>query len=61
MIYWEVVPKYVEPSSDELLVSVAGGPEIQRNLLPQMILVCAPLVNNLNYSNGFFRGFMLQF
>jgi len=61
MLYWEVVPKYVEPTSDELLAAVAGGPAIQRKLLPQMILVCNALMNDLNHSNEFVRGSMLRF
>lgn len=61
MLYWEVVPKYEDPSSDELLAAVAGGPAIQRKLLPQMILVCNALMNDLNHSNEFVRGSMLRF
>eukprot|EP00957_Ditylum_brightwellii_P199353 15195314-Ditylum_brightwellii.AAC.1 len=38
MLYWEVVPKYQEPTSDEVLRAASGGPPLQRKLLPEMIL-----------------------
>mmetsp|Transcript_15869 Transcript_15869/g.23286 ORF Transcript_15869/g.23286 Transcript_15869/m.23286 type:complete len:967 (-) Transcript_15869:287-3187(-) len=59
MLFWEVVPKYQEPTSDEIL-RAAGGP-IQRKLLPEMILVCNALMNDLNHPNEFVRGSMLRF
>jgi len=61
MLYWEVVPKYEEPSSDVLLAAAAGGPVVQRKLLPVMILVCNALMNDLNHSNEYVRGSMLRF
>jgi coatomer subunit beta len=61
MLYWEVVPKYQEPSSDELLRAASGGPPVQRKLLPEMILVCNALMNDLNHPNEFVRGSMLRF
>ena len=45
MLYWEVVPKY-DPS---------------RKLLPEMILVCNALRNDLNHPNEYVRGCMLRF
>jgi coatomer subunit beta len=35
MLYWEVVPKYQEPTSDELLNAAAGGPPVQRKCFPK--------------------------
>ncbi|KAL3777483.1 hypothetical protein ACHAWO_007353 [Cyclotella atomus] len=61
MLYWEVVPKYQEPTSDELLRAASGGPPVQRKLLPEMILVCNALMNDLNHPNEFVRGSMLRF
>ena len=37
MLYWEVVPKYQEPTSDEVLRAAQGGQTVQRKLLPEMI------------------------
>eukprot|EP00937_MAST-01D_sp_MAST-1D-sp2_P003084 g3084.t1 len=45
MIYWEVVPKY----------------DGERKLLPEMILVCNALRNDLNHANEYIRGCMLRF
>ena len=45
MIYWEIVPKY---SADN-------------KLLPEMILVCNALRNDLTSPNEFIRGCMLRF
>jgi coatomer subunit beta len=45
MIYWEVVPKY----------------DNEGKLLPEMILVCNALRNDLNHPNEFVRGAMLKF
>ena len=45
MLYWEIVPKY-------------GG---DGKLLPEMILVCNALRNDLNSPNEFIRGCMLRF
>jgi len=59
MLYWEVVPKYQEPSSDEIL-RAAGGP-IPRKMLPEMILVCNALMNDLQHPNEYVRGSMLRF
>lgn len=61
MLYWEVVPKYQEPTSDELLNAAAGGPPVQRKMLPEMLLVCNCLMNDLNHPNEYVRGSMLRF
>ena len=45
MIYWEIVPKY----------------DGETKLLPEMILVCNALRNDLNHPNEFIRGCMLRF
>lgn len=45
MLYWEIVPKY--------------GPDLK--LLPEMILVCNALRNDLISPNEFIRGCMLRF
>jgi coatomer subunit beta len=45
MLYWEIVPKYSADSK----------------LLPEMILVCNALRNDLNSPNEFVRGCMLRF
>lgn len=45
MLYWEIVPKY--------------GPDMK--LLPEMILVCNALRNDLTSPNEFIRGCMLRF
>jgi len=60
MLYWEVVPKYQEMTSDEL-VQEAAGQHVSRKLLPEMILVCNALMNDLNHPNEFVRGSMLRF
>jgi coatomer subunit beta len=61
MLYWEVVPKYQEPSSEELLHAASGGPPVQRKMLPEMILVCNALMTDLNHPNEYVRGSMLRF
>lgn len=61
MLYWEVVPKYQEPTSDQLLNAAAGGPPVQRKMLPEMLLVCNALMNDLNHPNEYVRGSMLRF
>jgi coatomer subunit beta len=61
MLYWEVVPKYQEPTSEEIHAAAAGGPSIKRKMLPEMILVCNALMNDLNHPNEFVRGSMLRF
>jgi len=61
MLYWEVVPKYQEPTSDQLHAAATGGPAIQRKLLPEMILVCNALMSDLNHPNEYVRGSMLRF
>eukprot|EP00568_Trieres_chinensis_P012082 CAMPEP_0183297430 /NCGR_PEP_ID=MMETSP0160_2-20130417/4732_1 /TAXON_ID=2839 ORGANISM="Odontella Sinensis, Strain Grunow 1884" /NCGR_SAMPLE_ID=MMETSP0160_2 /ASSEMBLY_ACC=CAM_ASM_000250 /LENGTH=976 /DNA_ID=CAMNT_0025459255 /DNA_START=33 /DNA_END=2963 /DNA_ORIENTATION=- len=61
MLYWEVVPKYQEPTSEELLRAASGGAPAQRKLLPEMILVCNALMNDLNHPNEYVRGSMLRF
>ena len=60
MLYWEVVPKYQPMSSEELLAQ-ASGHSVQRKLLPEMILVCNALMNDLNHPNEYVRGSMLRF
>jgi coatomer subunit beta len=62
MLYWEVVPKYQEPTSEEkLAAATAGGAPAARKLLPEMILVCNALMNDLNHPNEYVRGSMLRF
>jgi len=61
MLYWEVVPKYQEPTSDELLRAASGGPPVQRKMLPEMLLVCNALMKDLNHPNEYVRGSMLRF
>lgn len=61
MLYWEVVPKYQEPTSDEVLAAAASGTKIVRKMLPEMLLVCNALMNDLNHPNEFVRGSMLRF
>lgn len=61
MLYWEVVPKYQEPTSEELLAAASGGPPVKRKMLPEMLLVCNALMNDLNHPNEYVRGSMLRF
>jgi coatomer subunit beta len=61
MLYWEVVPKYQEPTSEELLAAASSHTQHARKLLPEMILVCNALMNDLNHPNEFVRGSMLRF
>jgi len=61
MLYWEVVPKYQESTSDEIIRATAEGVQLKRKLLPEMILVCNALMNDLNHPNEFVRGSMLRF
>jgi len=60
MLYWEVVPKYQDLTGEELLQQAAGT-SVQRKLLPEMILVCNALMNDLNHANEYVRGSMLRF
>eukprot|EP00586_Coscinodiscus_wailesii_P000709 CAMPEP_0172484904 /NCGR_PEP_ID=MMETSP1066-20121228/12573_1 /TAXON_ID=671091 /ORGANISM="Coscinodiscus wailesii, Strain CCMP2513" /LENGTH=972 /DNA_ID=CAMNT_0013249731 /DNA_START=152 /DNA_END=3073 /DNA_ORIENTATION=+ len=60
-LYWEVVPKYQEPTSDEVLRAASSGQTLQRKLLPEMILVCNALRNDLIHPNEYVRGSMLRF
>jgi coatomer subunit beta len=60
MLYWEVVPKYQELTGDEIQQQAAGNP-VSRKLLPEMILVCNALMNDLNHPNEYVRGSMLRF
>eukprot|EP00538_Stauroneis_constricta_P000500 CAMPEP_0119548464 /NCGR_PEP_ID=MMETSP1352-20130426/2393_1 /TAXON_ID=265584 /ORGANISM="Stauroneis constricta, Strain CCMP1120" /LENGTH=990 /DNA_ID=CAMNT_0007593757 /DNA_START=73 /DNA_END=3045 /DNA_ORIENTATION=- len=60
MLYWEVVPKYQELSSDEIAAQAAGH-HVPRKLLSEMILVCNALMNDLNHANEYVRGSMLRF
>ena len=59
MLYWEVVPKYQEPTSDKLLAGAATNTQVVRKMLPEMILVCNALMNDLNHPNEFICGSML--
>ncbi len=61
MLYWEVVPKYQEATSEEVLAAASGGPAVKRKLLPEMILVCNALMSDLNHANEYVRGSMLRF
>lgn len=61
MLYWEVVPKYQEPTSDEVLRAAATGGSLPKKLLPEMILVCNALRNDLMHPNEYVRGSMLRF
>lgn len=60
MLFWEVVPKYQELTSDEI-IRAASGAVPQRKLLPEMILVCNALRNDLIHPNEFVQGSMLRF
>lgn len=60
MLYWEVVPKY-QPMTNEELLAQASGQQVPRKLLPEMILVCNALMNDLNHPNEYVRGSMLRF
>ena len=59
MLYWEVVPKYQEPTSEEILAAAGGN--VSRKMLPEMLLVCNCLMNDLNHPNEYVRGSMLRF
>jgi len=61
MLYWEVVPKYSEPTSEELLAAASGGTTAKRKMLPEMILVCNALMTDLGHANEYVRGSMLRF
>ena len=61
MLYWEVVLKYQEPTSDKVLRAASSGQTLQRKLLPEMIIVCNALRNDLIHPNKYVRGSMLQF
>lgn len=61
MLYWEVVPKYQEPTSAEIHAALSGGPAVTQKLLPEMILVCNALLNDLKHPNEYVRGSMLRF
>jgi len=61
MLYWEVVPKYQEPTSEEILAANASGSQMTRKMLPEMLLVCNALMIDLNHPNEFVRGSMLRF
>lgn len=58
MIYWEIAPKF-EQSSDSN--APANAPRAPPKLLPEMILVCNALLNDLNHPNEYIRGCMLRF
>ena len=61
MLYWEVVPKYQEPTQEQVLAAAAGGPPVVRKMLPEMLLVCNALLQDLNHPNEYVRGSMLRF
>jgi len=60
-LFWEVVPKYQEPTSDEVLRASSGGGRLRRKMLPEMILVCNAIRNDLIHPNEFVRGSSLRF
>lgn len=60
MLYWEVVPKYQELTGEDIVLQGAGH-AVSRKLLPEMILVCNALMNDLNHPNEYVRGSMLRF
>lgn len=53
MIYWEIAPKYEAGNSNDA--------KSTPRLLPEMILVCNALLNDLNHPNEYIRGSMLRF
>ncbi|RQM13351.1 hypothetical protein DD237_003835 [Peronospora effusa] len=57
MIYWEIAPKY-EQSTTSISSEM---PKTPPKLLPEMILVCNALLNDLNHPNEYIRGCMLRF
>ncbi|DBA01692.1 TPA: hypothetical protein N0F65_010343 [Lagenidium giganteum] len=57
MIYWEIAPKF-EAAPEHL---PANAPRPAPKLLPEMILVCNALLNDLNHPNEYIRGCMLRF
>lgn len=61
MLYWEVVPKYQTPTSDEILAANASGVPIKKKMLPEMLLVCNALMKDLTHPNEYVRGAMLRF
>ncbi|TMW56239.1 hypothetical protein Poli38472_008887 [Pythium oligandrum] len=56
MVYWEIAPKYEH--SPEV---APGAQKPAPKLLPEMILVCNALLNDLNHPNEYIRGCMLRF
>ncbi|CEG36146.1 coatomer subunit [Plasmopara halstedii] len=52
MVFWEIAPKYEQSGT---------GDKIAPKLLPEMILVCNALLNDLNHPNEYIRGCMLRF
>lgn len=60
MIYWEIAPKYEHASPSDATLP-PGAPKPTPKLLPEMILVCNALLNDLNHPNEFIRGSMLRF
>lgn len=59
MVYWEIAPKYESPPANSDPASKAQAPPPK--LLPEMILVCNALLNDLNHPNEYIRGCMLRF
>ncbi|KAF1773174.1 Coatomer beta subunit, appendage platform domain [Phytophthora cactorum] len=54
MVYWEIAPKYEQQQPGD----TSKAPP---KLLPEMILVCNALLNDLNHPNEYIRGCMLRF
>lgn len=59
MIYWEIAPKYEQ--TPDVPGQAPGAPRPPPKLLPEMILVCNALLNDLNHPNEYIRGCMLRF
>uniref|UniRef100_A0AAV1UYQ3 Coatomer subunit beta n=1 Tax=Peronospora matthiolae TaxID=2874970 RepID=A0AAV1UYQ3_9STRA len=58
MVYWEIAPKYEQPPPAAAGTTGTAAPP---KLLPEMILVCNALLNDLNHPNEYIRGCMLRF
>ncbi|KAG3117929.1 hypothetical protein PI125_g3332, partial [Phytophthora idaei] len=55
MVYWEIAPKYEQQQQP------GDTSKAPPKLLPEMILVCNALLNDLNHPNEYIRGCMLRF
>jgi coatomer subunit beta len=58
MVFWEIAPKYEQAPAS---ASDPTKPSAPPKLLPEMILVCNALLNDLNHPNEYIRGCMLRF